>query len=826
MTRSAANKMAATASSWPEFREFAVGIFHHKIPVFVFCWLLFAVAVKSRAEAIQAAGTNVNDAPAVRRIFVGQILDVQENEFPAEVEGRVTQVEPGDDGTQLQLSVGNVRMKVVVTGRIADAPPALMNRLVDATGICRGAFNADGLKVPNVLQVSQWRQIKILDPWPATETNGSASAVLTTAEEVHRLSRAEAERSLPAKIRGVVTGVESRFHGIVVQDATRGLYVFTTNYPHLSDFIEAEGVTAPGYFAPSIEAKKIMRLGPGQLPEPIRPAWDQLLNGSLDAQYVRLQGVVIAANDRDASLLTSDGVIKIIVTRDGVVTGELAGRVNSMISLEGVLFAQWDQETHQVMVGEIRLCDPVLTVEQPAMADVFSVPHRTPSELLLFDPQASLFQRVCASGQVVHLGDTENFLMAGTNGLRFVATELNGIRVGDLVDVSGFPELGGASPVLRDAAVRKTGRAPLPQARFMAATNLNSADMDSTLVRLDGVLVEVRGATNEIIFDLQSEGGNFEARLSDEAKMLRTLPPGCRLELTGVYAAWNGRQPADAGGAAFELLLNSPADVKVLARPPWWTPQRLAMMVGALLFVLLAALLWISQLHRQVEQRTAQVAEQIRKRQLIEQHRAMEQERARIAQDLHDELGSALTEVSLLASIPVTAQDAQGQINQVGARARQMVGSLDEIVWAMNPKHDSLLSLGRYFCLYADRFLKPANITLRLKEPVELPDQPLNPIHRHELFLAFKEALNNVVRHSGANEVWLGLRIIDGKLRLSLTDNGVGLKDAPPGDEADGLKNMRLRLEKIGGRFSLVSQRGRGTALRFYAPLGTSEELP
>ena len=134
-----------------------------------------------------------------------------------------------------------------------------------------------------------------------------------------------------------------------------------------------------------------------------------------------------------------------------------------------------------------------------------------------------------------------------------------------------------------------------------------------------------------------------------------------------------------------------------------------------------------------------------------------------------------------------------------------MVVSLDEIVWAMNPKHDSLLSLSQYFCLYADRFLKPANITLRLKEPVELPDQPLNPIHRHELFLAFKEALNNVVRHSGANEVWLGLRIIDGKLRLSLTDNGVGLKDTPPGDEADGLKNMRARLEKIGGRFSIAS---------------------
>ncbi len=226
------------------------------------------------------------------------------------------------------------------------------------------------------------------------------------------------------------------------------------------------------------------------MPEPILPAWDQLLNGSLDAQYVRLKGVVIAANERDASLLTPDGVIKVILTRDGVVTGELAGHVNSMILLEGVLFAQWEQETHRVTVGEIRLCDPALTVEQPATADVFLVPHRTPSELLLFDPQASLFQRVCVSGQVVHLGETENFLMAGSNGLRFVATELNGVRVGDLVDVSGFPESGGASPVLREAVVCRTGTGAVaggPDAP--PADELTRADLDSTLVRVTGVLV-------------------------------------------------------------------------------------------------------------------------------------------------------------------------------------------------------------------------------------------------------------------------------------------------------------------------------------------------
>jgi signal transduction histidine kinase len=201
----------------------------------------------------------------------------------------------------------------------------------------------------------------------------------------------------------------------------------------------------------------------------------------------------------------------------------------------------------------------------------------------------------------------------------------------------------------------------------------------------------------------------------------------------------------------------------------------------------------------------------------------MEHERARIAQDLHDELGSGLTEIGMLAALPVgTATPASRPLDQIGDRARHMVTALDEIVWAMNPKHDSLESLGSYLCLYADRFLKLANITCRLRGSLDLPGQTLNPIHRHEFFLAFKEALTNIVRHSRATEVRLSLRIIGNRLRLSLTDNGSGLRSAHPTPEMDGLANMRRRLEKMGGRFAIAGQAGRGTILRFYLPLNGS----
>ena len=271
--------------------------------------------------------------------------------------------------------------------------------------------------------------------------------------------------------------------------------------------------------------------------------------------------------------------------------------------------------------------------------------------------------------------------------------------------------------------------------------------------------------------------------------------------------------------ASFELLLDSPADIRVLARPPWWTLRRLLVMVGMLACILVVAVLWITQLHRKVEERTVQLKEQIQKRQSIEQHRVMEQERARIAQDLHDELGSGLTEIGMLAAIPAAISNSNQHLDQIADRARHMVTALDEIVWAMNPKHDSLESLGSYLCLYADRFLKLANITCRLKGTLDLPARTLNPIHRHEFFLAFKEALTNVVRHSGATEVRLNIRIIGKRLRLSLADNGGGLRSIPPTPGRNGLTIMRARLEKIGGRFAIASQAGRGTTLRFYLPL-------
>jgi len=302
------------------------------------------------------------------------------------------------------------------------------------------------------------------------------------------------------------------------------------------------------------------------------------------------------------------------------------------------------------------------------------------------------------------------------------------------------------------------------------------------------------------------------------------LPPiGSRLALVGVYAAQGGKPALSSEVAPFDLLLHSPADIEVLSQPSWWTLRRLLVIVGVLVCTLALLGLWITQLHRQVEERTAELATQIHSRQRVEHQRAMEQERARIAQDLHDELGSGITEISMLATVAGSASAPEngqgGHLEEIGNRARQMVTALDEIVWATNPKHDSLMSLVSYSCLYADRLLKLANISCQLKGAVDLPDRLVSSVHRHEFFLAFKEAITNVIHHSGATEVRLGVRLIGNRLRLSIADNGRGLAADAGTRGGDGLVNMRARLEKMGGRFAIASQPGRGTIVRFYMPL-------
>jgi signal transduction histidine kinase len=744
----------------------------------------------------------------------------------AQVEGAITFASRLGSRWVLELSSGSGRMRIEMPGD-AEKPVELpVNQHLRATGVCQAALTVDGLRIAGRLLVPGPDQLEWVDTNQIAESvsNPNTLPLLTTCSEVHRLKREEAQRGYPVRLRGVVTSVLPERQAFTIQDSTRGLYAVDCSAtrsgpPRIGDFLEMEGRTDPSLFAPIVNATRLTCLGQGWLPAPLRPAWDQLLNGSLDAQYIELQGVITAVATNSVTLVTREGQVKLELRVNGLPPEQLARFEDALVRIRGCLFASWDYVTHEVRAGEIRLYGADLTEDQPPPADLFALPTRAVAQLQLFDPQAGGLQRVKVAGQILHVNGLECFLAEGHDGLRFIAKKELALAPGDWVEAVGFPQLSGPSPVLREAVAKKTGRAPLPPATPLAADNLVRPDCDATWVRVQGVLVNARETASEQILEIQSGARTFLARLG-QGPHLNPPPAGSRLQLTGTYAGLGGDKAIGQNISWFELLLNSPADVRVLSRPPWWTLERLLVIVGMLLCVLAVTALWITQLHRQVEQRTAELEAQIRTRQRIEQQNVMEQERARVARDLHDELGSSLTEISMLGARAKVAPEEKRRfyLEQMSERARELVVALDEIVWAMNPRHDSLASLISYFCLYAERFLGLANVTWRLEQSSDLPDCAVDSRHRHQLFLAFKEALTNIVRHSGASAVRLHVRRQDGEVRLTIADNGRGLPAAGPAAGMDGVANMRARLQKLRGRFEITSPPGGGTAVEFYFP--------
>ncbi|HEV2320523.1 MAG TPA: ATP-binding protein, partial [Verrucomicrobiae bacterium] len=799
--------------------------------------------VDERPPAIRVMG--VTNLPRPAGMVIGRVLGQfagshastrpNHNYQRVEVQGEVTFASQERFGWELELTSETGRLRLELADGSGLAATNFLNSKVDVVGICQSAYDIDGGTAAGVLLVSDARAIKILKQ-QGPGIRGAASApgplpILSTAAQVHQLSREEAQRGYPVHLEGVVTCVLPERQAFTVQDETRGIYVVDASTsrsvtPAIGEYLEIEGKTDPSLFAPIIDADQVKDLGEGSMPQPIQPTWDRLMNGSLDAQYVELQGVITTVQTNIVTLFTGDGRLRVELEMAGIKQPDLERYEDAVIRIRGCLFASWDYVTHLVKVGDVRLYGAQISVDQPAPRDMFSLPLKTVSDLLEFNPRASVFERVKVSGVVIYAQPPQYYLMDRAKGLQFVLKKSSAaLREGDEVEVVGFPGLNGQSPLLQEAVARKIGAAPLPSPKKLDGATLVRGEYDSTRVKVDGLLDAVTETPMGEALEMSSSGHTFIALLNSKDDPVGLLRPGSRLELAGVYVGEGGNRALGQDITSFQLLLASAADVKILASPPWWTLKRLLVITGGLACVLAAAFLWITQLHRQVEQRSAELAVQIRQRETVEHQRAMEQERTRIAQDLHDELGSGITEISMLASRArfggVPDEKRHQYLELVREKARELVTVLDEIVWAMNPRHDSLASLVSYLSIYADHFLGLANIAWHLENASGTANPLVQSRCRHQLFLAFKEALTNVVRHAGASEVLLYIHAQNGELSLNVSDNGRGVSSVAPNEAMDGISNMRARIEKLGGRFEISGDPGRGTTVRFSVPLNT-----
>ena len=221
---------------------------------------------------------------------------------------------------------------------------------------------------------------------------------------------------------------------------------------------------------------------------------------------------------------------------------------------------------------------------------------------------------------------------------------------------------------------------------------------------------------------------------------------------------------------------------------------------------------------------TVRVVEQRKFRlqlQRAEQEHALERERARIAQDLHDDLGSSLTRISLLGSLLRADRNHPEQIeihaDKIAQAADQTVRALEEIVWAVRPGSDTLQSLVEYIAHFANELFEGNPTRCRLDLPSDIPTRPLPPDLRHNIFLIVKEALTNVLKHAGASEVNLQVKVAGAALEIVITDDGRGFdfNSAVSNRERNGLENMRRRAAVIGGTLVFGSGPDKGSRMEF-----------
>jgi len=493
--------------------------------------------------------------------------------------------------------------------------------------------------------------------------------------------------------------------------------------------------------------------------------------------------------------------------------------------VRGVFAACWDAATGQLVPGRFYLGNSMLSVDEPALANPFSLPVMRVTDLLRFTSHVGALTRVKLAGQVLYAQPREYFLRDGTNGFRVRTKKPMPLVQGDLVEAAGFPQLGGPTPVLQEAEARKTWHMlpsdPVP----VSAENLANIGNDAMLVQVEAMLLSDTVQQGESVLELQAGSHHFLAHLPVEDHPSELPRLGSQLRLTGVYASLGESQPG-SGLDMFELLLNRASDIVVIKQGPWWTRRHTIAAVAILLAGLAAALVWIMSLHRTVAQRTVRLEKEIRARQQIEQRRLLEQERTRVAQDLHDDLGASLAQIGLIGALaqrPNTSPDrVREHLSGITDKSREMITVLDEIVWAINPKHDSATSVSSYLCDYAQEFFRPTSTACRLDVAANQPAFVLNltSIKRHQLFLAFKEALTNVVKHAHAAEAWIRITTTDDDLSVTVEDNGNGMPPNTIATKGDGTVNLRTRLEQIGGRCEIRSRPGGGTVVSFHLTAG------
>ena len=660
----------------------------------------------------------------------------------------------------------------------------------------------------------------------ATGVNTPAPPALSTAEQVRALSYEEAQKWPTVTLRGCVTYCRhTDTSDFTVQDATGGVWLPEMPLPvgcQPGAEVEITGHAEPGVFGAIVRAAEVRVLGAGVLPAALPVSYEELLAVRLNSQRVELTGVVRSQRVNAEfglgwlalELASGGGRVTLNLTHEIVAHPELVG---ARVRVLGVCLHSPDSRAQQVFLPtlNVRSIDDIVMLS-PGVARPFDLPVVPMNQILRPTNMTEPYRLVHVRG-IVTLAPPEGALAVQdeTRGLRVWLRESPLPHPGEQVDVAGFPEPGGYSPVLRDATwqlVAKTER-PTPLV-------VNPADAfahEGRLLTVRGVLQDASRGLDNWTLTLVNGPDRFQARIHDTHGLPWRI--GSEVAVTGVceveVGSWEAfvthRRPQ-----GFSLQARDFADVTLLNAPSWWTSWRV---IAATIMALVVALcvLWIRSRRRLREElRTREKARAL--------FAAVFGERNRMANEIHDTLAQGFASISVqlealgdrLGNIPEATRRHLDLARQL---VRQCLAEARRSVWALRAQVLEEGSLGDALALIGRQLTEGSTIRFEIRSTGT--SRPLSAQIENDLLRIGQEALTNAVRHAGASQLLLTLDYQESAVCLTVADDGRGLATLPPprgGNGGFGLPGMHARAKAIHAVLNLHSTPGDGTTIELTIP--------
>jgi signal transduction histidine kinase len=464
-------------------------------------------------------------------------------------------------------------------------------------------------------------------------------------------------------------------------------------------------------------------------------------------------------------------------------------------------------------------------VEEEAPGDPFALASCSVSNVFAGDGEMALSHRVKLKGNITLSGGRSFVMQDGSVGVRVESVEHQELPLGQPVEVVGFPTMNGSTHTLTSALVRPIGAvSPVAPHKLDAGDGISFRHSGS-LVQVSANLIAQRKKSGRQLLELQENQRVFEAELPFDRPELPPFAPGSRLQVSGVadFVATPGMPSGVAAESpstgALKIWLRDPADVVLLSGPPWWSWKYTALLVGSLLLVVALSLLRIQWLRRRLE-RHLELS-----RQILE---SQESERHRIAANLHDSLGQNLLVIknqARLAMQPAEDSVRRHRLDEISECASEAIAEVREITYALRPYQLDRLGLSQTIRATVNRAAE--NSSILFASHADNVDGVFDKESEIHVYRIVQEAVNNILKHSGATEAAVVVKKLAATVSLSVRDNGrgfdaVAVQHSESPDVGHGLSGIKERTRILGGTFAMDTRVGQGATLSIEIPIVVS----